>query len=102
MSEPFSPGSGVPQGFSCGSLLFTIYINPLVSGFEIARCLMYADDIKTFCRINSETDAIRLQRDLDMLNLRSNNICFEFRIEKCVILSFSRGAIFDYKYSLNN
>lgn len=90
LSEIFTPSSGVPQGYVSGPLLFVIYINDLVSNLKYANCLMYADNVKIFMRISSDSGAALLQNDLNHLYYSSRDLCLEYSMDKCMVLSFYR------------
>ena len=58
--------SGVPEGSILAPLIFSIFINDLPQHIQ-SNCLMYADDVKIFRKIESPSDGKRLQDDLDRL-----------------------------------
>ena len=58
--------SGVPQGTMLAPLLFLLYINDLPACVH-NRIKLYADDVLLYSNINSVTDCIALQQDLDSL-----------------------------------
>ena len=58
--------SGAPEGSLVASILFSLFINDLPSEID-SGCLLYADDVKLFKKIASQTDSAALQRDLDRL-----------------------------------
>ena len=76
--------SGVPQGSNLGPLLFTLFINDLLASMK-CKILAYADDIKLYASINSESDYINFQAQLNLfidgcqfLQLRLNpDTCFD-------------------------
>ena len=53
--------SGVPQGTFLGPLLFSLYINDILSDIESERRL-FADDCVCYHEIKDEEDTIKLQR----------------------------------------
>uniref|UniRef100_A0A1B6KRG9 Reverse transcriptase domain-containing protein n=1 Tax=Graphocephala atropunctata TaxID=36148 RepID=A0A1B6KRG9_9HEMI len=67
-SKPFVPTSGVPQGSHLGLFLLTVFINDVVQCLN-SRCLLFADDIKLYCEINTAADCMALQAALDQLIL---------------------------------
>ena len=81
--SPLSPvTSGVPQGSVLGPLLFTIYVNDLLSCVS-SSLLMFADDTKLFRCIRSEMDIAQLQHDIDALFKWSKLWLLSFNISKC-------------------
>ena len=58
--------SGVPQGSGLGLLLFAIYVNDFPSCVN-SMLLLFADDIKLFCCIKSNSDVFQFQVDIDAL-----------------------------------
>ena len=80
--------SGVPQGSILGPLLFVLFINDLPEGLSSGTGLvMYADDTKIWRLIESETDHIILQNDIDYLNNWAQENKMNFHPSKCKVLS---------------
>ncbi|XP_055612980.1 uncharacterized protein LOC129759539, partial [Uranotaenia lowii] len=93
------PKSGVPQGSNLGPLLFTLFcndINLLLTGCGV---LLYADDLKIFLVINSQSDCLELQRFLDtVVNWCAINLLV-LSVAKCCIITFGRRKnpfVYDY------
>jgi len=83
---------GVPQGSHLGPLLFFIFINdlPLVTDSFI-NILLFADNTKIFCTVNSIDDAKSLQLNLNKFNLWSKLNLLPLNTDKCQIISFTRN-----------
>ena len=77
--------SGVPQGSVLGPLLFNIYVNDIPSVVD-SQTLMFADDTKIFRKIQSKSDFLQFQQDIDNLFTWSVKWQLKFNILKCFIL----------------
>ena len=75
--------SGVPQGSILGPLLFIVYVNDIPDSITRSCCFLFADDVKLLKIVNSASDCIDLQCDLENvsswcnqwnLTLNSNNV----------------------------
>ena len=100
LSSPINVTSGVPQGSHLGPLLFNVFINDLVDVFVGNNFLLYADDLKVFRRIHSQSDAIIMQDDLDRFALWCSMNNLRLHTSKCVVLRAARGecnVVFPYK-----
>ena len=83
-SSPMPVISGVPQGTVLGPLLFLVYINDisedLTEGTEIR---LFADDSLLYRKIESKSDCIILQNDLNTLQKWEAKWKMEFHPQKC-------------------
>ena len=83
-----SAQSGVPQGSILGPLLFIIFIDDIAGGISPGTHLsLYADDTKIWRQISSDTDILRLQKDIDYLHDWSLSNKMRFHPDKCKVLS---------------
>ena len=94
--------SGVPQGSHLGPLFYNAYIFDIINHIKYSRHILYADDKKIYLRINSLSDCLLLQEDLNsLLNYyTANNITVS--ISKCQCISFTRKRnpiIFQYNFN---
>ena len=67
-SEAIVLTSGVAQGSCLGPLLFIVYVNDVVSLFSNdVKCKLFADDVKLYSFIKSDSDVETLQSNIDKL-----------------------------------
>ena len=93
--------SGVPEGSVCGPLLFICFTADLPVLIQ-TNCIMYADDIKLYHRIQSSSDTGALQADLDRLSSWSHTWRLNLNPTKCHVISFSlRKSPILATYTLN-
>jgi hypothetical protein len=95
--------SGVPQGSHLGPLFYNAYLFDIHSSFKSAKYLLYADDKKIFMNVNSISDCLLIQQDLDNLVsfYSKNNITIS--IPKCQCISFTRKKKpITYNYNFNS
>lgn len=99
VSDKISVPSGVPQGSHLGPILFCVYINDLIPTLNIAKILLYADDVKIFMRVETEAEARALQLELDVLVGWAADNGLSLNAQKCSIMSyvnFKNPLIFEY------
>lgn len=89
-SEHLEINSGVPQGSLLGPILFNIYINDIVSCFPNSSPFLYADDLKFSRIIETDTDIMLLQNDLNNLIQWCHNNGMSLNGKKCFHIKFSR------------
>ena len=81
---------GVPQGSVLGPLLFLIYINDLPEVVDNSTKL-YADDNKNFQIVNTISDSVRMQNNINELCKWSNDWQIDFNISKCKVMHFGKN-----------
>ena len=85
-SDPIHVGCGVPQGSVLGPRLFLVFVNDLAKIIS-SPFLLFADDIKIWREINSESDHLQLQKDLDTVHSWSTANRMPLNSNKCKVLS---------------
>ena len=81
--------SGVPQGSHLGPVLFLLFINDVTSCFRSSCVLLYADDLKFYGVVDSNTNA--LQSDLDMFVSWCSSNYLKINVSKCRSISFHKN-----------
>jgi hypothetical protein len=95
--------SGVPQGSVLGPILFLLYINDVIDIFDHGvEARLFADDLKLYSSITSDSDSIRLQMNLQQLEKWSDLWQLTISVKKCSILHISNTDKFNNKYTLCN
>ena len=82
--------SGVPQGSVLGPILFIIYINDLPDIVK-SQLKMFADDTKIYGKVNSQDDIYIIQKDLEHLQLWSEEWLLKFNAGKCKTMHMGTG-----------
>ena len=84
-SDPVPVSSGVPQGSVLGPCLFLFFINDLAEQLD-SRVRLFADDTIAYLTVDSQSDAMALQHDLDLLAVWERTWQMEFHPNKCQVL----------------
>lgn len=88
-SASFTVPSGLPQR---PPLLFILFINDATKIFRFAGLGVFADDLKLYAKVDSETDALQLQDDVNLFHAWCSNNGMELNIEKFKTMSFHRKS----------
>jgi len=89
-SDSVSVESGVPQGSVLGPVLFLLFINDITSNIT-SHIRLFADDCVLYREINSASDKVTLQEDLDRLTNWADKWKMLFNVSKCNTLHVSRS-----------
>ena len=84
--------SGFPQGIVLGLLLFSLYINDILSDIE-SEIRLFADDCVCYREIKDEVDAMKLQRDIDRFGSWARKWGMRFQPVKCNMMQLTRKRI---------
>ena len=86
--------SGVIQGSCLGPLLFLVYINDLLDVFTADfNCKLYADDVKLYIEVRSESDLLCFQDCLDSLYHWSLVWRLPISCLKCCTIDIGKSAL---------
>ena len=80
--------SGTPEGGLLSPLLFACFINDLPDSLQ-SDCLMFANDVKLYGKVDSEADAKLLQSQLDNLCKWSETWRLTLNPAKCNVLTLT-------------
>ena len=83
--------SGVPQGSILGPTLFVLFLIDITLGIDKdSKIVMYADDTKIWRQMDSLSDHLHLQRDIDYLFDWALKNKMKFHPSKCKVLMVSK------------
>lgn len=102
LSTSFPVHSGIPQGSHLGPLIFLLYFNDINFLLKSHR-LSFADDLKIYLQIKTESDVLVLQDDLETIQTWCEINSMILNPKKCTFVTFSRKTTPIYfNYSLLN
>ena len=84
--------SGVPQGTVLGTLLFSLYINGILSDIE-SEIRLFADHCVCYCEIKDEEDTMKLHSDIDRLGYWARKSGMRFQPVKHNMMQLTRKRI---------
>ena len=84
--------SGVPQGTVLGPILFSLYINDMITDIQ-SEIRLFADDCVCYRPIHSENDRKILQSDIDKLGKWARKWGMRFQPVKCNMMTLSRKRV---------
>lgn len=101
-SDFISIPSGVPQGSHLGPSFYNAFIFDIIDHIKHSHHILYADDKKIYTTINSLSDCILLQDDLNSLFNYYTKNSITVSINKCQSISFTRKRNpITYQYNFN-
>jgi hypothetical protein len=87
MSGATAVTSGVPQGSVLGPLMFLLYINEMPEYISNQSCVrLFADDAVIYREVNTESEAVCLQEDLNRLLQWEADWGMSFHPSKCQVI----------------
>ncbi len=94
--------SGVPQGSVLGPLLFLIYVNDIPSLCSFSSVSLFADDPKLIASLNSASENLALQNDLDNLLSWCQSWRLSLNTSKCAYMNVSLSSSTNNNYTIGN
>ena len=93
--------SGISQGSVLGPVLFVIFINDLPDQVD-SEIYLFADDTKTFRRIQGPVDKTTLQEDINTMFKWLDKWLLEFHPDICVSMSINSKSAETNVYKMGN
>lgn len=102
MSSVCCVNSGVPQGSVLGPLLFLIFINDITSNID-SQIRLFADDCVIYREIDSSEDSLKLQVDLQQIEVWCNKWGMSLNYSKCKAMHITRRTHrIEHHYTLSS
>ena len=93
--------SGIPQASCLGPLLFILYINDVTDGFVGVSAKLFADVLKLYTEIDTDSSEINFQSHLDIIFSWASSWQLGISYSKCCILRLGRDPS-QFSFSFNN
>ena len=90
LSDPVNVTSGVPQGSHLGPLLFILFVNDVTLVLNRLKVLIYADDMKLYMEIKTQSDFQAFQQEIDFFHKWCTKSLLDLNVKKCSIISYTR------------
>ena len=87
LSRAHEVKSGIPQGSVLGPLLFVLFVNDLPQAVNHSSVYLFADDLKLFHKISTDTDHQLLQEDLNSVCKWTDSSQLQLHPDKCVAMN---------------
>lgn len=102
ISGEFSPSSGIVQGSKLSSLLFILTFDDLKHHIHHSHYKMYADDLKIYKTIKTQSDCDLLQEDINNTQKWLKTIGLTFHPDKCYKVTYTNKiAKIDHTYNID-
>lgn len=103
VSDEIEVPSGVPQGSHFGPLFFILFMSDVDRCFPNVQFALFADDLKMFRSVESDSDRRALQQALDNFSEWCKVNELTINATKCNVIHFHRGSTaINYVYKLDN
>ena len=101
-----TPSPFLPQGSVLGPVLFVIFVNEICNLLPPNFSLkLFADDVKLYSTVISNSDAVDLQRCLHVISAWSDAQQLKLSPSKCTVMHLSprtANHVFTFPYAINN
>ena len=84
-----------------GLLLFLFYVNDIPASVN-CKIKLFADDIKIWNTVKTQSDSQSLQSDLELLSKWSDEWFLRFNIDKCYVMHIDRKSRAKYDSEKDN
>jgi len=100
LSEAKRCTSGVPQGSCLGPLLFAIFAQDLryLLADSMVKYKLYADDLKLYHQIRSQSDKEALEKAIDSVHGRAKTNGMAISTSKCAVLKTDKADSHTYHF----
>ena len=104
LSDPIAVTSSVAQGSHLGPILFSLFINDVVTVLKNVSFSIFADDLKISHKIQNYNDCEVLQDALNKLDNYIKGNGLKLNVKKCLVTSFTlkTSTRIEYPYKVGS